>query len=100
MISLSILSLQAARTFSQSLSRQTELSHMASVARSVLHNAESIRRLQQDWKKLDKESIAKQCTWLLDDENKGVKLIAKCKSVLGLLRCNVTLNVWQSFVSY
>ncbi|XP_064638383.1 transcription factor RFX4-like [Lineus longissimus] len=70
--------MQAARTFTASLTRQTEVSHMASVARSVLHNSDSIRRLQQDWKKLDKESIVKQCSWLLmEDEDKGIKLIGK-----------------------
>lgn len=55
--------LAVAKSFSHSLRRQTSLTHLAQAARTVLHSAEPVSQMLNDWKQIDFEGIARQALW-------------------------------------
>ncbi|KAJ7392810.1 hypothetical protein OS493_010470 [Desmophyllum pertusum] len=55
--------LGVAKSFSHSLRRQTSLTHLAQAARTVLHSAEPVAQMLNDWKQIDFEGIARQALW-------------------------------------
>ncbi|KAL9963971.1 hypothetical protein ACROYT_G027536 [Oculina patagonica] len=55
--------LAVAKNFSHSLRRQTSLTHLAQAARTVLHSAEPVSQMLNDWKQIDFEGIARQALW-------------------------------------
>ncbi|XP_032231120.1 transcription factor RFX4 isoform X2 [Nematostella vectensis] len=55
--------LSVAKSFAHSLRRQTSLTHLAQAARTVLHSAEPVTQMLQDWKQIDFEGIARQAMW-------------------------------------
>lgn len=60
--------LAVAKNFSHSLRRQTSLTHLAQAARTVLHSAEPVSQMLNDWKQIDFEGIARQALWAFSNE--------------------------------
>jgi len=60
--------LAVAKCFSHSLRRQTSLTHLAQAARTVLHSAEPVSQMLNDWKQIDFEGIARQALWTFSQE--------------------------------
>lgn len=55
--------LEVASTFSKSLRRKTSLTHLAQAARTVLHSAEPVTQMVNDWQDIDFKEIIKQTLW-------------------------------------
>ncbi|XP_068732820.1 regulatory factor X 4-like isoform X2 [Montipora capricornis] len=60
--------LAVAKNFSHSLRRQTSLTHLAQAARTVLHSAEPVSQMLNDWKQIDFEGITRQALWTFNNE--------------------------------
>lgn len=59
--------LAVAKSFSHSLRRQTSLTHLAQAARTVLHSAEPVSQMLNDWKQIDFEGITRQAMWTFSE---------------------------------